>query len=386
MPTTACIIAVLFLTRPCTTVGTSKAAVPVMPATETIEALDSARSNGHHCYGKEVMGLPTWIGVRRLVTSLVVLVAVIGATATAVTPVGASVFLGILSAGKPASPPFVFSPSFMTIGPSGATITFTISITNLTSQPQAVTLDFNVHHVLSYYGLNVADGQPGQPGITFKPGDAPNTVQQVVGTPQFVTMTFPPAAAGPTTLTLQQTVDMCGYFQVDVGQHKTATQPQANLSAGFTRVLGCQTLALPTLTTAPNPKSATVGNTLSDTANLAGGSSPTGTITFTLYDPNNVVAHTETINVTGGNGAYSTSTGHVAGLAGTWHWKAVYSGDTNNKPVASNAADEPVTVIASGGVLAATGSTAPAGILALFLIGFGALAIVTAVAWRRRLS
>jgi hypothetical protein len=177
---------------------------------------------------------------RRFFRVLVALVAVVGALTTAAASADASVFLGILQAGKPASPPFVFSPNFMTIGPSGANIIFTISVKNLTTSPQTVTLNFNVHHVLTYYGLNVADGQPGQPGITFKPGDAPNTTQQLVGTPQLRTVTFPPAAQGPTTLTFEQTVDICGYFQVDVGQHKGLNKPHANLSAGFTRVLGCQ--------------------------------------------------------------------------------------------------------------------------------------------------
>jgi hypothetical protein len=337
------------------------------------------------CHG-EVIELRKLIRARGTVRTLVVLVAAFGLTTTATTPVGANVFLHILSAGKPASPPFVFSPNFMNMEPTGATITFTISVTNLTSKPQTVTLDFNVNHVLTYFGRPVGDGQPGQPGITFKPGDASHTTQESVGTPQLVTRTFPPQSQGPTSLTFQQTVDICGYFQVDVGQHKTANQPQANLSSGFTRVLGCHSLALPTLTTVPTPKSAVAGSTLNDTANLAGGSNPTGTITFTLYDPNNVVAVTETINVTGGNGSYATSTGHVAALAGIWHWKALYSGDTNNKPVASNAADEPVTVTATGGILASTGSTAPTEILALGLIGFGGLAIVTGVAWRRRLT
>jgi hypothetical protein len=339
------------------------------------------------------MELPTRKVARRLVRTLVVMIAVIGAVTTAVTPGYAGVFRGILSGSRPVTPPFVVSPNFMTVGSGGATITFTTIVTNLTTSPQTVPLTFGVHHVLTYYGLNVANGQPGQAGITFKPGDAPNTTQQLVGTEQVETVTFPPAAAGPTTLTFQQTVNVCGYFQVDVGQHKTATQPQANLSAGFTRVLGCQTLALPTLTTVPNPKSAVVGTTLNDTASLGGGSSPTGTITFTLYAPNNVAAYTETINVTSGNHTYSTAAGHVAGLAGIWHWKAAYSGDANNKAVAGNPADEPVTVTATGGtggatggVLAATGSTPPADTLALVLMGFGGLAIMTGFAWRRRLS
>jgi hypothetical protein len=339
------------------------------------------------------MELPARIVARRLGRTLVVLIAVIGAVTTAVTPAYAGVFRGILSGSDPATPPFVVSPNFMTIGSGGATITFTTTVTNLTTSPQTVTLMFGVHHVLSYYGLNVADGQPGLPGITFKPGDPSHTTQQLVGTAQVETLTFPPAAAGPTTLTFQQTVATCGYFQVDVGQHKTATQPQANLSAGFTRVLSCQTLALPTLTTVPNPKSAVVGTTLNDTANLGGGSSPTGTIKFTLYNPSNVVAYTETINVTSGNHTYSTTAGHMAGLAGIWHWKAEYSGDANNKAVAGNPADEPVTVTATGGVgaatggvLAQTGSTPPAEVLAMLLIGFGGIAIAMAVAVRRRPS
>jgi hypothetical protein len=184
------------------------------------------------------MRLTQWVDARRLARRLALLVAVVGAVTIAVVPADASVFLGILSAGKPASPPFVFSPSYMTIGSTGAPITFTISVKNLTSVPQTVTLNFNVHHILTYYGLNVADGQPGQAGITFVKGDAPNTTQQLIGTPQLVTVTFPPAGEGPTTLTFQQTVKICGYFQVDVGQHFNHTH--ANLSSGFTRVLGCQ--------------------------------------------------------------------------------------------------------------------------------------------------
>src|SRR4029077_19634287 len=218
------------------------------------------------------MELSTRVVARRLIRALVVMIAVIGAVATAVAPAYAGVFRGILSGSRPATPPFVVSPNFMTVG---SPITFTTIVTNLTTSPQTVTLTFGVHHVLTYYGLSVADGQPGLPGITFKPNDSDHTTQQLVGTPQVETLTFPPAAAGPTTLTFQQTVNVCGYFQVDVGQHKTATQPQANLSAGFTRVLGCQALAIPTLTTVPNPKSAVVGTTLNDTANLSGGSSPT---------------------------------------------------------------------------------------------------------------
>jgi len=141
----------------------------------------------------------------------------------------------------------------------------------------------------------------------------------------------------------------------------------------------------PSISTTPNPTTANSGVTVKDSATLSGGDHPTGTITFTLYDPSDVSKYTESVDVNG-NGTYATVHGFTAGVAGTWHWKAEYSGDENNLPVASNAADEPVTVKASGEVLAATGSTPLAGALALVLLGFGGLAIMTAVALRRRPS
>ena len=99
----------------------------------------------------------------------------------------------------------------------------------------------------------------------------------------------------------------------------------------------------PTIVTTPNPVTATVGDRLQDSATLAGGFQPTGTITFSLYNPADVVAHTEDVTVAG-NGTYATSNGFIAGLDGTWHWKAEYSGDSNNNAVASSPADEPVVV------------------------------------------
>ena len=84
------------------------------------------------------------------------------------------------------------------------------------------------------------------------------------------------------------------------------------------------------------------GNKLTDTATLAGGFSPTGTITFTLTNPSSAVKDTETVTVTG-NGVYSPA-GFLPDMAGTWHWVASYSGDGNNNKVASGATEEPLVV------------------------------------------
>ena len=250
-----------------------------------------------------------------------------------------------------------------------------------------------------------------QPSIST----APNPTSAIVGSTLNDTATLSGGnhPTGTITFTLFDPSDESAYTEevaVDGnGQYSTATGHIADMvgtwhwSAAYSGDQGNKAVhslmadepvvvnqAQPSIGTAPNPTSAIVGATLKDTATLSGGYHPTGTITFTLYDPNNASAYTEAATVSG-NGSYSTATGHVANVAGTWHWSAAYSGDANNKAVHSQMADEPVTInatggvlAATGGVLAATGSTPLAELLALFLVGFGALAIMTAVVWRRR--
>ena len=106
-------------------------------------------------------------------------------------------------------------------------------------------------------------------------------------------------------------------------------------------VIGTST---PAITTNAMPTSGTVGaTTLNDSAILSGGDGPTGTITFTLTAPNGSTAATETVSVNGDN-TYSTPTGVLATQVGTYYWVAVYSGDTDNKGVASGAKAEPVVI------------------------------------------
>jgi hypothetical protein len=85
------------------------------------------------------------------------------------------------------------------------------------------------------------------------------------------------------------------------------------------------------------------GDRLTDSAMLSGGFNPTGMITFTLTAPGGGVVDTETVTVNG-DGTYTTPTGFLPMTIGTYQWVASYSGDTNNKPVASAFGDEPETV------------------------------------------
>jgi N-acetylneuraminic acid mutarotase len=94
--------------------------------------------------------------------------------------------------------------------------------------------------------------------------------------------------------------------------------------------------ATPTMTT--QASSATIiGGTISDTATIAAGYNPSGTVTFSIYGPNDatcggaaVFTSTKTVS---GNGNY-TSDPFTPTTAGTYRFTASYSGDINNTPVA----------------------------------------------------
>src|SRR5207244_354658 len=79
------------------------------------------------------------------------------------------------------------------------------------------------------------------------------------------------------------------------------------------------------------------GTKLTDTANLTGGYSPTGTVTFYAFAPgvtpladhsNNVYSDVVPVS---GNGPYTTAAGNNPGgflptVVGTYLWQAIYSG------------------------------------------------------------
>ncbi len=88
-----------------------------------------------------------------------------------------------------------------------------------------------------------------------------------------------------------------------------------------------------------------VGGTISDSATVSGGLSPSGDVTFKLYgpaDPDCTGAFTTT---TGLLNARTASSGDVAVSAeGTYDWVATYNGDANNGPATSPCGSETVIV------------------------------------------
>ncbi|MCA1684270.1 MAG: Ig-like domain-containing protein, partial [Actinobacteria bacterium] len=111
--------------------------------------------------------------------------------------------------------------------------------------------------------------------------------------------------------------------------------------------------AQPAITTHVSSSTVALGESVSDTATLTGGSTPiTGTVTFKLYGPNDATCtgppvFTNTAGVSGGSVA---SAPFSPTAPGAYRFIATYSGDANNNPVAGvcNAANETVTVLPAG--------------------------------------
>jgi hypothetical protein len=108
----------------------------------------------------------------------------------------------------------------------------------------------------------------------------------------------------------------------------------------------------PTITTtaSSNVTLSTAATTLTDSAVVAGGTSPTGTLTFTLTGPGNTTVDTETVTVSG-DGTYSTPTGYTlptsGTVAGTYTWHAAYGGDGNNSGSSDQGGTAEQTVVSA---------------------------------------
>jgi hypothetical protein len=134
------------------------------------------------------------------------------------------------------------------------------------------------------------------------------------------------------------TVPPCG-SDSDVFTYSLADggSPVWSTTATLTETLTVTCLkASPSLTTTASAGITVGSGTINDQAVLSGGDSPTGTITFTLYGPNDptcakTATFTSTVPVSG-NGTY-TSASFKPSKAGTYVWSAVYTPtatDTNN--------------------------------------------------------
>jgi hypothetical protein len=142
--------------------------------------------------------------------------------------------------------------------------------------------------------------------------------------------------------------------------------------------------AAPTLITTASA-GVPLGGAISDTATLGGGFNPTGTITFTLFGPNDAtctgaVIFTATVTVAG-NGSYGSGT-FTPAVVGTYRWIANYSGDANNAAttMACNDANESVTISTTAVPPAAIPTLSQTALLTLTLL----LVVLGAIRTRKR--
>lgn len=126
--------------------------------------------------------------------------------------------------------------------------------------------------------------------------------------------------------------------------------------------------AAPTIATTPSG-SVPAGGSVSDSALLSGGASPTGSVTFTLFAPGDTTCSTPIATQTAPLSGNMASSGNVtAGAAGTYNWVATYSGDANNSPATSPCGSEQVVVTAQTLTGRAYGLTATATLLGVALV------------------
>jgi hypothetical protein len=167
-----------------------------------------------------------------------------------VAAAGNTNFEGILAASPPAG--YTSSPGSFDLSDGPVTVDFDVTAKNLTGEAHTFALNFSADHILTYNGVNVADGQPGQAGIAF--GGPAGTTQALMPGSQAFNQSW--GADATETLSLTYSFDTCGYYQIDVWapwKDGDNSRDRATLASGFIRVLGCATSSTPDPTASPTP-------------------------------------------------------------------------------------------------------------------------------------
>ena len=226
-------------------------------------------------------------------------------------------------------------------------------------------------------------------------GQAPLTPSQSVGLQLAIwELEYDPSPVDVTSGSFHAAIDSSlgqGYFDTSanafgnnyladsVGHNEKAVflngLPSAEYSAGSQGLLATgsfnfgnqpkATPAIPMIGTTQQPANATVGTSIADLVTVTGGNSPTGTVTFNLYNnPNGTGAplFTDTEALSGGT---ATSAGYIATAAGTDYWVATYNGDANNAPITAPTASEPVTVIPAAPAINTRATASAGGVVGL---------------------
>jgi hypothetical protein len=189
----------------------------------------------------------------------------------------------------------------------------------------------------------VSDGTTGIPGVTMtltKPDDTTDTTTTDAQGIYFFAG-LPPGA---------YTVTPSGGDFIYAPPSQQVIITNKNERADFIASPTPEPTPTPTLTTQVASSSITLGQATSDTATLSNASDPTGSITFSLFGPDNgacsgtpIFTSLQQVN---GNGVYA-STSYTPTAAGTYRWVAFYSGDENNSSISTACHDPNESVVVS---------------------------------------
>jgi Ca2+-binding RTX toxin-like protein len=260
------------------------------------------------------------LGVVLLGTSLAILMA---------SPAAAAFTITVDKSAAPASLP-----------EPGGTFTFTVKITNDPTSQEGVTI------------LSVKDNIYGDVDLaTYPNSTCDDLIGDLLATGGNATCTFTGSFTGN-----------AGASQTDI---VTATA-KGLVSMALGTGMDDATVSISGLTTQASAGVTRATAPITDTATLTGFGTPTGTITFRLFGPDDLnctgaVAFTS-IKTVNGNGNY-TSDGFVPTASGRYRWTAAYSGDADDPAVstACNDPNESVDVSPNTADLVALAQTFPQG-------------------------
>jgi uncharacterized repeat protein (TIGR01451 family) len=224
-----------------------------------------------------------------------------------------------------------------------------LSITDNDS-PDPVTVGNNVTHTLTITnngiddatGVSVLDTLPAGTNLVSA------TPSQGGCTPSAGTVTCSLGGignGGSATISVLLTTTAAGTIQNSATVSGNETDPStANNTANEMTTVS---KASPTLGTQASA-GVQVGGSVSDGASLTGGYTPSGTVTFTLYGPDDpsctTLAGTSTVPL---SGTSATSDSVQVLTAGTYRWIATYNGDSNNQKASNGCTDSQESVVVS---------------------------------------
>lgn len=267
--------------------------------------------------------------------------AMLVASAVVLAGEGNSDYLGILSSTAPSG--YTPSPASYDLSAGQNMLVFKFNVTNKTAQQQSMSLQLNVNHILTYRGLNVADGQPGVTNGAVVDGqfDETQSTQVQDSSPTLTSFTIAPNATETVTMSRALRAGACGYYQVDVA--KAGMTSQKGLEGLEIRVLGCTTQVVASPSPSPTPTGGTGGVESSPSASPSAVPTPSG-----------------------GTGAGTSSSPGAGTVAGT----------TTTSPGVGSGSVLGATTSGGGVALANTGLPFVTGLMGLLLMALGGIGII----------